>query len=976
MSNNVNIQITANAKQAQAEMAKLSGNLERLTGAFKRLGHYGAAALALPSLAGVGRAAVQAGTDVVRLADAMTLLDARMKLAVGAAGDFVAAKGRLIGIAQAVQAPLAETVTLFTRLSTALRDAGGNQAHALGITQAMTDALSISGASSAEAASAMLQFSQSMASGVMRGEEFNAVNEAAPRVMRAIADELGVASGALRQMSQDGKLTADVIGNALLARMGELRSEAAQIPGTVGGAMQNLRTNFSLLVGDANNATEGTRFLAEAINLLARNLATLVDLAVIGAKQLFAYAAATAAVTAATTLAVPALTLLRNTMLGLSLLWNVGGIKAIATGILGVGGAAKTAAISVGTLASALRGAVLVWAAFDLGKWAFQNFLPVRLFTVSVVRSFQIMWEKIRHGAALTGAAIKSALTIGGPSFEQRRAPLDAAHRRALKAIESEADANADAFIFEHQYNERQDRGDVGAKLAGNGAGASDKNAAEAKAAATRAAEADAALLQTGLARVEALRAQSLTGERQYIEQKRMYALAEVEIAERKPQEILRTATDQSARADARVELAKLAEQRLQIDIRAGAERADVERRSQSEITKIHVEALRARGQLAQAYRDEFFSENAAKLAELQADGAAGMAEFQALMQKYSAGYGNAQREEVIGLLDQAGARLDAVRQRLDAEVTIGTKSRTQAQIELREETARLGQGMARDLLPRLQELIELAPDDATREKWRAMAAEIQAMQAAGRDVGFLGGLRQGLEDFALSASDVFGGVKEAVGRAFSGMTEALTSFVMTGKLGVKDLVDSILRDLLRIQIQKSIVGPLSQVLGAVVGSFGGGAGGAKGGGIPFSLSRALPSALGNVFQSPSLHQYVNQIHNSPQHFTFDQGPQKFARGGVFAEAGPEAIMPLARDGAGRLGVRAQGGGGGDVKINIHNYAGAPVTTQRDSTDSRGTRQIDLMIGEAAAAQMRRPGSALNTAARSGFGLQPAMISR
>lgn len=78
MTNNVDIKITASAAQAQSEMARLSGSLERLTGAFKRLGHYGAAALALPSLAGVGRAAVQAGIDVVRLADAMTLLDARM----------------------------------------------------------------------------------------------------------------------------------------------------------------------------------------------------------------------------------------------------------------------------------------------------------------------------------------------------------------------------------------------------------------------------------------------------------------------------------------------------------------------------------------------------------------------------------------------------------------------------------------------------------------------------------------------------------------------------------------------------------------------------------------------------------------------------------------------------------------------------------------------------------------------------------
>lgn len=65
-------------------------------------------------------------------------------------------------------------------------------------------------------------------------------------------------------------------------------------------------------------------------------------------------------------------------------------------------------------------------------------------------------------------------------------------------------------------------------------------------------------------------------------------------------------------------------------------------------------------------------------------------------------------------------------------------------------------------------------------------------------------------------------------------------------------------------------------------------------------------NAKGGVYESSGLSKYVNGVYDTPQYFTF-RGASKFAKGGVFAEAGEEAIMPLTRDSAGRLGVRAQG---------------------------------------------------------------------
>jgi lambda family phage tail tape measure protein len=101
---------------------------------------------------------------------------------------------------------------------------------------------------------------------------------------------------------------------------------------------------------------------------------------------------------------------------------------------------------------------------------------------------------------------------------------------------------------------------------------------------------------------------------------------------------------------------------------------------------------------------------------------------------------------------------------------------------------------------------------------------------------------------------------------------------------------------------------------------------------------RLFGAAKGGVFSSPSLSQYSGGVYDKPQLF-------KFARGGVFGEAGPEAIMPLKRGPDGALGV-ATTGGGGDVTINVYNETRAEVKTQAKS-DVNGNRIIEVMVKEA-----------------------------
>lgn len=324
---------------------------------------------------------------------------------------------------------------------------------------------------------------------------------------------------------------------------------------------------------------------------------------------------------------------------------------------------------------------------------------------------------------------------------------------------------------------------------------------------------------------------------------------------------------------------------------------------------------------------------------------------------------GKAQKEQ----FDAAQSRLQAIRSRLDAEVTLGAKSQASAQAELREETARLGQNLATELLPQLRQLIATFPQSENLEAWRQMVAQIETMQLAAARPTWVGGVQAALDDYLETAGDIFGRTQEVVANAFRGMEDALVQFVTTGKLSFSGLIDSILQDLARLMIQRAIIAPIADTLSGFLPSFGmsGGGGDTTLGG--YTGGDMLGNAKGNVFETPSLHRYVNQVHDTPKFF-------QFARGGVFAEAGPEAIMPLARDSSGRLGVQASGARGG-VSVEVHNYSGAQAET-RESTDSRGNRRIEVIVGEMIAGEMTRPGSAVNYATRSTFGLRPQMIMR
>ncbi|QLS34869.1 phage tail tape measure protein [Citrobacter sp. RHBSTW-00903] len=175
-------------------------------------------------------------------------------------------------------------------------------------------------------------------------------------------------------------------------------------------------------------------------------------------------------------------------------------------------------------------------------------------------------------------------------------------------------------------------------------------------------------------------------------------------------------------------------------------------------------------------------------------------------------------------------------------------------------------------------------------------------------------GAVSGWNEYLDAATNTYDAVKNVAGSTFSGLSDMLTDLVTTGTASFKSFATSMLKMIAQVVNQLLVAYAVQAAMGWI-------SGGAKTptAGQSFAVPSPHLNAKGGVYESPGLSKYVNGVYDSPQYFAF-QGASKFAKGGVFAEAGAEAIMPLTRDSAGRLGVRAQGGGGSGHQINVDIY--------------------------------------------------------
>ena len=208
-------------------------------------------------------------------------------------------------------------------------------------------------------------------------------------------------------------------------------------------------------------------------------------------------------------------------------------------------------------------------------------------------------------------------------------------------------------------------------------------------------------------------------------------------------------------------------------------------------------------------------------------------------------------------------------------------------------------------------------------------------------------GAISGWNEYLAAATNTYDAVKNVASSTLTGLSDMLTELMTTGKASVKEFGKSMLKMILDVTNRLMV----AYAVQAAMGWIGSSSVPSTGGGQSFAVPSPHLNAKGGVYDSPGLSKYVNGVYDSPQYFAF-QGTSKFAKGGVFAEAGAEAIMPLTRDSAGRLGVRAQGGGGSQPQVNIDIYVdnkgNSSSTTSGDGSDAARAlgKEIEAKVTE------------------------------
>lgn len=262
----------------QAEVGKASTSLKNTDSAAQtaQKGLNGAK-FAVNALVGA-MAAIGVGLglrELAEAADSYTNLSVRIQIATREGGDFSSAMAGVHQVALATNSSLQATGDLFTRLNTVGKEMGMTQQQALDLTKTITQAIQIGGGSAQASEAAVQQFIQAMQGGVLRGEEFNSIMENGYGFAEALAKGLGVTTGELRKMAENGELSSERVIKAVQSQATQIQETYNQFPTTISNALQKISTQWQILIGEMDQANGSSATVANALSIIADNLGIL-----------------------------------------------------------------------------------------------------------------------------------------------------------------------------------------------------------------------------------------------------------------------------------------------------------------------------------------------------------------------------------------------------------------------------------------------------------------------------------------------------------------------------------------------------------------------------------------------------------------------------------------------------------------------------------------------------------------------------
>lgn len=260
------------ARQIEQRFDKMNGNINR---SFQNLLRGGVAAIG-----GLGLRQLQ------QMADTWTDYSARVGLAIKSMDAAPAVMERIYQMAQRTYSAMDTTAESFIQNSNTLRELGKSTKEQLDYTEALNNALVVSGAKAQRAESIQNALAKAMAAGVLRGENLNTVIQQGGRVAEALADELGISTLELGKVGQQGKITGDIVYNALTKRLETLREEAEAMPATISDGFLQIRNALTRYVGQMDQASGVSGAFASGLVFVADHFDSIAAAAAVAGSML------------------------------------------------------------------------------------------------------------------------------------------------------------------------------------------------------------------------------------------------------------------------------------------------------------------------------------------------------------------------------------------------------------------------------------------------------------------------------------------------------------------------------------------------------------------------------------------------------------------------------------------------------------------------------------------------------------------
>ena len=208
--------------------------------------------------------------SIINAIDEWKVIEGQVNNVTKSQQESKAVQKEIYEIASRTRQQYGSTAELFTSVARNAQELKKSTKDILLFTEDVSNAMLLGGGSAASQEAALVQLGQALGSGVLRGDELNSIMEQAPRLAKAIAEGMGTTIGQLRQMGQEGKLTAQDVFNAIRGQSDRLKMELGKMPWTVGQAsnkMQNALGKFFKEFEDKTGVIDG----------MAKRMAKLAD---------------------------------------------------------------------------------------------------------------------------------------------------------------------------------------------------------------------------------------------------------------------------------------------------------------------------------------------------------------------------------------------------------------------------------------------------------------------------------------------------------------------------------------------------------------------------------------------------------------------------------------------------------------------------------------------------------------------------